>query len=477
MLFNSIHYFIFAPIAIWIYFQIPYRMRHYFMLAASLYFYAVFRVPFLLILIFCLVLTHYFSILIFHSTTEAKKKVFLFAGIFLNLSILYFFKYVDFSFRAFNQIVRMNPCEGLQPWGVILPMGISFFTLQAISFLVDVYRGIIGPARNLLHFALFLSFFPQLVAGPIMRAKDLLHQFQENHDFDTKNLYVGLRLITVGLFKKTLIADSISGTVDTVFHAPHLYSWSALYLGAILFVIQIYCDFSGYSDIAIGTGRVLGFRIPENFSRPFLAQSMTQLWRRWHISLSTWLRDYIYVPLGGSRVSFYHASWNLLVSFVVGGIWHGADWTFVFWGFSHSAVIVTERYLLSKKQVRSLISKIPGFVKVGYTFLLFAFLAVFFRSQPVSGNSLYNEGMDVAMVYFKRIISLEAGGSLSIGLPQISAILLLFVLEGIQEKFGDLFQSVWERPYLVYSISGIVMGLCFFIYSVTISPQFIYFQF
>ncbi|MBI3396046.1 MAG: MBOAT family protein, partial [Spirochaetia bacterium] len=361
MLFNSVHYFFFAPIAIAVFFALPSRFRNAWLLVASLYFYAVFRVPFLIVLLFSIITTHFAVRAIAASATERGRKGFLLAAILANVSILYFLKYIDFSFHAWNQILHLDPCSPLyaQATGVILPMGISFFTLQAIAYAVDVYRGQIGPAKTVFHFALFKSFFPQLVAGPIMRAKDLLHQFQEEHHWKIENFEAGLRLIVLGAFKKTFVADPLGHTVDQIYGHPLEYNWISMCAGAVFHGLQVYCDFSGYSDMAIGTGRILGFQIPENFRRPFLATSLTDMWSRWHISLSTWLRDYIYIPLGGNRVAKHREYINVFVTMAVGGIWHGSDWTFLLWGLCHALTLVLERIFFANPRRKAWWESLP----------------------------------------------------------------------------------------------------------------------
>ena len=382
MLFNSVQYFIFAPLVVFVFFQLKDDKRRWWLLVTSLYFYAAFRVPFLFILMASIILTFFAAIFIANASSKAMKKLYLTAGVAGNLSILYFFKYIDFSFRVFNDLLGLSACDFMYftPPGVILPLGISFFTLQAISYAVDVYRGEIPATRNFFDFTMYLTFFPQLVAGPIMRARDLLYQFSEKKNFKLDNLHSGLRLIAAGFVKKTFIGDQAGIIVDQVFKNPEGYDWISMWIALFMFAFQIYGDFSGYSDIAIGTGRILGFEIPENFRRPFVADSLTELWRRWHISLSTWLRDYIYIPLGGSRVSEFRFVINLSITWFITGAWHGADWTYVLWGLTQGILIYLER--IFPRSLRRYFNFVPHPVKSFYALFLFSTGIFFFRAQP-----------------------------------------------------------------------------------------------
>ena len=479
MLFNSIHFLVFAPLVIVPYFMLPLRGQRVLLLASSLYFYAVFRVPFTAVLLLSIGATHLAALALDNLERPWLRSWVLWAGILANLSILFFLKYIDFAVRVLNQAFGLVPCTpaAFEQWGVIIPMGISFFTLQAIGYLVDVYRRDISATRSIYQFALFLSFFPQLVAGPIMRASDLLHQFSERHRFDPHLLRSGLVIASVGIFKKTMVADPTGVVVDRIFAAPHEYGALALVLSSLLFVIQIYCDFSGYSDVAIGVGRVMGFDIPLNFNRPLLGDSITDLWRRWHISLSTWLRDYVYIPLGGSRVSPARVYMNVGASMVVGGVWHGAAWTFVLWGLCHTFFITVERIAFSYAGFRSFFASIPRVFRTGYTVFLFTVAAFFFRSQPVAGSSLYVNSMDAALTMFGRIAELAGGKGAEVPMSVVLAIGLLFTGEALQEHNASVFDRIEKNSLAAGWFVGSVVLLAFCIYAVTASPQFIYFQF
>lgn len=476
MLFNSVHFLVFAPIVISVFFLIPARFRNAWLLIVSLYFYAVFRVPFLAVLLFSIGTTHFAAKGIFTAKTPRMRKVYLGSAIIVNVSLLYFLKYIDFSFRAFNQLFGLGPCDPLfaAPTGVILPMGISFFALQAMAYAVDVYRGEIPPAKNVFHFALFKSFFPQLVAGPIMRAKHLLHQFQEEKRFHIENLEAGIRLIAIGVLKKTLIADPVGHVVDDVFNHQFEYNWASMLLGGFLHGLQVYGDFSGYSDMAIGTARILGFQIPDNFLRPYLSDSLTDLWRRWHISLSTWLRDYVYIPLGGSRVSLPRSYVNLFITWFFTGLWHGADWTFLLWGMTHAVFISLERWLLSSESRTKIFYAIPRPVRTFYAVGVFSIAAVFFRARPVQG---FTEGAGAAFSMLERAFTFAPGKMLVLPGSIVAAIGLLLFIEVMQEWKADLLSRIAENRIMVNAMAVAVLIVGFFVYSVSVSTQFIYFQF
>lgn len=475
MLFNSVPFFIFAPLVILLYFWLPSRWQKGWLLIASVYFYAAFKIPFLLLLLFSIIITYYTTVFQVKSESQAIKKLWLAVSILGNLSILYFFKYIDFSFVAWNTIIGLGPCDTgyMQKWGIILPMGISFFTLQAISYSMDVYRGVIPIHKNLAEFALFISFFPQLVAGPILRAKDILPQFEGIKEFHRDNFYMGMRQLSWGFFKKTIIADPVAELVDQIYGNPAQYDWTMMWFGAFLHAIQLYCDFSGYSDIAIGTGRILGFRIPKNFNRPFFARDLSDLWARWHISLSSWLRDYVYISLGGNRVSPPRGYVNVFVTFFLSGLWHGADWAVLAWGTFHSLMIVLEKFLFSFQRIKKFMESIPRYLIWVYPFFIFTFPLFFFRAKPIEGMT----GIEVAFFMIQKAFSFQEGEVVNLTLPIWLALSYLFAYDLFQEKDEKFFDKLFVNRKLVYSVSGAVLVICLLVYSVTVSQPFVYFQF
>lgn len=477
MLFNSVHFFIFLPVVLAVYFLLSHQLaKRVWLLFASLYFYAVFRVPFLLLLVFCFTFTY--SVVLWMSRTKARAgRVFLLnLAIWGNVSLLYFFKYIDFSFVVWNKVLGLEPCD---PWyaqapGVLLPMGISFFVLQAVAYTVDVYRGEVGPAKSFLQFVLFKSFFPQLVAGPIIRAKDCMDQFLEGKQWNTDNFHLGLRQMVLGFFKKTLIADPVSNLIDPIFHNPGAYDWVSMWIAAGFFAIQVYCDFAGYSDIAIGTAKMLGYHLPKNFDRPFLSPTVTELWRRWHISYASWLRDYLYIPLGGSKVSAPRAYFNVFITMFVSGIWHGADWTYVVWGTIHAMLMVIERFIFGFAAVKNTWARVPRVLQPLYPFFVFTVSMFFFRAKLAPG---FDSGVSVAFYMMKKAFSFADGQLASVPLALVGLIALLFAIESFKEKNDGAFDRIFAHRWALYSLAFVVLGVCFLVYSVTVSQPFLYFQF
>lgn len=341
MLFNSYNFLIFFPIVVLVYYAIPKKIRYIWLLIASYYFYMCWNAKYALILLFSTAVTYASGLLIDRANNKIEddkkrtrwKKIFVALSFIINLSILFLFKYFDFAVENINRILSHLNMQLLNPsFDVVLPVGISFYIFQALSYTVDVYRKDVKAEKNFLRYALFVSFFPQLVAGPIERSKNLLEQMYEVHKFDAQRVKDGLLLMIWGGFQKIVIADRVAIVVDTVFNKFPQYGGMYIVVAAILFAFQIYCDFSGYSIIAMGAAKVMGFRLMENFNAPYFSMSVAEFWRRWHISLSTWFRDYLYIPLGGNRKGKLRKYINLMIVFIVSGLWHGAQWSFVIWG-------------------------------------------------------------------------------------------------------------------------------------------------
>jgi len=349
MLFNSLQFALFLPVVVilaWSVRQSP-RLRLGLLLCASYYFYMSWNWRYAGLLLFSTVVDYAVGLRIPRTSGQTSRRLLLALSVTINLGVLFFFKYFDFAWRGVS--------DGLGAFGLtlpsiahdfLLPVGISFYTFQSLSYTIDIYRGELQPTRSFARFALFVSFFPQLVAGPIVRARDFIPQLARTPAFDDRAAQRGMWLILVGLFKKVCIADVLAATlVDAAFADPSRFGVVELLLAGYGYSFQIYCDFSGYSDIAIGSAALLGYRLPVNFNRPFVAISLRDFWRRWHISLSTWLRDYLYIPLGGSRKSSARTYANLLTTMLLGGLWHGANWTFVIWGAIHGGALAAERMI------------------------------------------------------------------------------------------------------------------------------------
>ena len=445
MVFNSLHFLLFFPIVTIAFFSLPHRYRAALLLAASAYFYMALIPAYILVLIVT-ILIDYFSAIQLERTAESKRKYLLGLSLAANLGILFTFKYADFFLQNVTWLARLtNPSFSLPPWDFILPLGLSFHTFQAMSYTIDVYRGKQSAERRLDHFALFVLFFPQLVAGPIERAHHLLCQFREEKRFDPALATSGLRLALYGLFQKMFVADRLAVVVNQTFSANTPPSAAEWLLSTIFFSIQIYCDFCGYSNMAIGISRVLGFRLSENFNRPYFAASILEFWKRWHISLTSWFRDYVYFPLGGNRGSALRHARNVLTVFAVSGLWHGANWTYVVWGLYHGIW-----YLLSVRTEawRERLSTISGWqhfpgrriVQIATTFFFVTIGWIFFRAESLSqailildaiflNPSQYSIAAFHAAVFHKQIWLTGLGITLLFGLEATKDISLRLFLQ------------------------------------------------
>jgi alginate O-acetyltransferase complex protein AlgI len=341
MLFNSIEFAIFFPIVVAAYFLLPQRWRVHWLLAASCIFYMAFIPVYILILVVTILIDYVAGIYLERVQDPRKKKALLWVSIVSTCTVLFVFKYFDFFTGSFVGLASLIGWQLPRPViAIILPIGLSFHTFQSLSYVVEVYRGNQKAEPNFIVYATYVMFFPQLVAGPIERPQNLLHQFWETHYFDYLRVTSGLKRMAWGFFKKLVVADRLALYVNDVYGHPRNFNGLQLTLATFFFAYQIYCDFSGYSDIALGAAEVMGFRLMENFRTPYYSLSISEFWRRWHISLSTWFKDYLYIPLGGNRVSKSRHIVNLLITFSVSGLWHGANWTYVIWGFLNGSYLV-----------------------------------------------------------------------------------------------------------------------------------------
>ena len=399
MLFNSIQFALFLPIVFLLYWFVfdrfiskskhQLRLQNIFIVVSSYVFYGWWDWRFLLLIAFTSFCSWGSGVLIGKAQTKKRAKTWMWFNIILNLGILALFKYYDFFVIEFAQLFHLST-EGLLI-KVILPVGISFYTFQALSYSIDIYRGKIEPTKDIVAFFAFISFFPQLVAGPIERASSLLPQFLKKREFDYDTAMEGMRQILWGLFKKLLIANNCAYAVDSVFylHSRTPIPGSDLLLAAILFSFQIYADFSGYSDIAIGTAKLFGIKLSRNFNNPYFSRNVSEFWRRWHISLMSWFRDYVYTPLGGNQRSKLRTIINVFVVFLLSGMWHGANWTFIVWGLYHAALFLPT-VLMGRKSQSDIVAKgriLPSLKEMGqmfFTFCLVLFGWILFRSESIS---------------------------------------------------------------------------------------------
>jgi alginate O-acetyltransferase complex protein AlgI len=387
MLFNSIEFLVFFPVVTILYFSLPYRYRWIHLLFASCIFYMAFIPSYILILFFLIIIDYYAGIYI-EKSQGIQKKRYLIYSILANVGILAVFKYYNFFIDNINQVwLVFQPQNTFNTWNLILPLGLSFHTFQAMSYTIEVYRGHQKAEKHLGIYALYVMFYPQLVAGPIERPQNLIPQFYEKYDFDYNRVVSGLRLMMWGFFKKIVIADRIATLINPIFDAPYESTSLQLLMASFFFSFQVFCDFSGYSDIALGSARVMGFRLIQNFNFPYHAQSIAEYRRRWHISLVSWFKDYVYIALGGNRGSTFRRYFNLMTVFVLSGFWHGARWTFIIWGGLHGLYVITEQ-LLRKKHFFTLFNGVPTRTKKIFniitTFLLVALTSVFFRISTVT---------------------------------------------------------------------------------------------
>lgn len=423
MLFNSLPFLIFFPLTVLIYWFLPAnrQYRNHMLLIASYYFYMNWE-PGYALLIFISTITTWAGALMIERTAAKKRKFFFIATLVVNIGILFTYKYLAF---AGNQVQNLLDVLGLDmkipEFDILLPVGISFYTFQAIGYLVDVWRGTLNAERNFFTYALFVSFFPQLVAGPIERAKNLLIQFHEPHYFNGRNMIFGLELMVFGYFMKLCIAENVAPYVNAVFNnLPH-HNGNSILLATFFFTFQIFCDFGGYSLIAIGAARCMGFNLMQNFRQPYLATSVKDFWRRWHISLSSWFTDYVYIPLGGNRVNTRRHFSNLFITFLVSGIWHGANYTFIAWGAYHGTLQCT--HAAKRKWIKFHLPENRFFtlLNIAITFVFISLGWIFFRA-----NSFSDAILAFKKIIFERGMLYNGEGKPSIVMPILLIVTLMF---------------------------------------------------
>lgn len=386
MLFSSTFFLVyFFPVFFTIYFLTPESAKNYIIVLASILFYAWGAPQFILILLATVIFNFVLAHLIVRTEGHKKRSLLVFSVI-LNVALLLFFKYANFFMENVNALLQLTNHTAIEFTRIALPIGISFFTFHQLSFIIDVYRGVKPPMKKISDYALYILLFPQLIAGPIIRYNEISDQIEgRNKRFDVDGVMAGFLRFAIGLAKKVLIANILGHEADRIFALPadQLDTFIA-WLGAITYTFQIYFDFSGYSDMAIGLAKMMGFTFPENFNHPYIAQSITDFWRRWHISLSRWMRDYLYIPLGGNKVSPARTYFNLWVVFLISGLWHGAEWTFIAWGAYHGFFLAIERLFLLK-----LTSRIGMFLRVVFTFFIVVLGWVLFRAQNIAQAGLF----------------------------------------------------------------------------------------
>ncbi len=493
MLFNSLQFLIFFPIVTALFFALPDRRRWALLLAASCYFYMVFRPVYILILIFTITVD-YFAGRMIESAAQPRRKVFLLISLFANLGSLAYFKYFNFLNDSLRSVLgTLQVHDPVPHLAIVLPIGLSFHVFQSLSYTIEVYRGKSPAERHFGILALYVMFYPQLVAGPIERPQNLLHQFHEPKWFNEANVVAGLQLMLWGFFKKIVIADRLAPFVNAVYDHPHSYVGISLLVATVFFAFQIYCDFSGYSDIALGAAQVMGFHLMTNFNRPYFSKSVAEFWKRWHISLSTWFRDYLYISLGGNRVAVPRWYFNLFLTFVVSGLWHGASWTYVVWGALNGAYLIFE-ILLEKAAHPWFRGPVfgefwrglgPRTARMFYSFSLISLAWIFFRANTLSDAAYVVRhlftgfgrlGTDLRSLPFIKtnILMMQDKEEFLIALV---ALAILAAVE-LAQRHRTIPQLVASQPVVlrwgIYYAA--VTGILFF-GAFNSSQQFIYFQF
>ncbi len=477
MLFNSLQFLVFFPIVTLLYFLLPHKYRWVLLLGASCYFYMFFVPYYILILVFTIIIDYYAGILIEKQTSQKSKKNFLLLSLIANIGILAVFKYYNFFIENINSVFHLaESTMSLSTLSIVLPIGLSFHTFQAMSYTIEVYRGNQKAEKHFGIYALYVMFYPQLVAGPIERPQNVLPQLHKHHSFNYDRLISGLRLMMWGIFKKVVIADSFALIVNPFYNNVSDASGWQLLLATYCFTIQIYCDFSGYSDIALGAARIMGIDLMQNFNTPYLSKSISEFWVRWHISLSTWFRDYLYIPLGGNRSGKTKWIRNILIVFLISGFWHGANYTFIIWGALHAFYLifarVTEKFRADFRiKVFGESASILKYWDVFITFNLVAFAWIFFRANSVSDSLIIIQKISSAIVHglssFKSIIGyLELKHKL---------IIICFAASYLFERRINLLtnssQNFYNRVFFVVLLMLVVL------LGKSTQEQFIYFQF
>lgn len=472
MLFNSMAYAIFLPLVFIIYWCIPSKYRWILLLGASYYFYMSWNPKYVVIIAFTTVVSYLCALALEKASSQPLRKIIVFIALMLCLGVLFIFKYYNFTLNTISHFVSFEP----KYLDFLLPVGISFYTFQTLSYVIDVYRKEIKAEKHFGIYATFVSFFPQLVAGPIERSGNLLPQIKKKHVFDIEKARYGIWLIVWGVFKKVIVADNLAVFVDQVYGDVYSYSGFSLVLATLFFTFQIYCDFSGYSDIARGSANLFGIELMENFKSPYFSESVKDFWSRWHISLSTWFRDYLYIPMGGNRVGTIRNCFNVLVTFLVSGLWHGASWNFVIWGGLHGVAQVYENAFGIKKKSENIVYAIMRKIVV---FCFVAYAWVFFRVEN------YRQGIYVTKALLSGItkpVEYFVNGTNSIGISASIAwkvalyLIPLFIFDYISLK-SDLIEWIKTRKAITRHLVLILMIVLLLLFGYAGKSTFVYFQF
>ena len=477
MLFNSVEFVLFIPVVFCLYWFCTkgnIKAQNILILGASYFFYGYWDYRFLFLLFFSTLLDYYSGLKIHNTTEKSHRKAWLYISICINLGFLAFFKYYNFFIGSVSEaLIRLGFEPNITVLQILLPVGISFYTFHGISYVVDVFNEKIKPSTNLINYSVFVSFFPLLVAGPIERATHLLPQIERARKFDYYKAADGLRQILWGLFKKVVVADLCSQDVNIIFKDPERYTGSTLLVGAFLFSIQIYCDFSGYSDMALGIARLFGFDLIRNFAYPYFSRDIAEFWRRWHISLSSWFKDYVYIPLGGNAGGKWHRIRNTCIIFLLSGFWHGANWTFLFWGALNALFFIPLLLMGKNRNNLEIVAQgraFPSFremFNILTTFSLVTFAWIFFRSESISKAFVYINHLFSKSLFTKPEI---------LPFKVLFFISIMFIVEWFARKEAFGLSTLVKMPLIVRWLVYTVIVLVILLWS-GIEQQFIYFQF
>ncbi len=482
MLFNSLNFAIFLPIVFilyWFAIKGNLRLQNILLLVSSYFFYACWDWRFMFLLIFSTLFDYFTGIKIHEAANQRKKLFWLWLSIGINLGFLGVFKYYNFFAESFaDGLSLLGFKANLGSLQVILPVGISFYTFHGLSYVLDLYKNRIKPERNFIDYSVFVSFFPLLVAGPIERATHLLPQILKKREFDYSKAVDGLRQILWGLFKKIVIADNFAEFANTIFNNSADYSGSTLVLGALFFTFQIYCDFSGYSDIALGTARLFGIDLLRNFAFPYFSRDIAEFWRRWHISLSSWFKDYLYIPLGGSKGGMWMKIRNTFIIFLVSGFWHGANWTFIVWGFLNALYIMPSIVFNTHRNNLDIVAKgkylptIREFFAIGITFSFTVFAWIFFRATNVTHAISY-----ISEIFSRSLLTMPHFSGIGKAVPIVFLTSIFLIVEwlGREQQYAIAHLGAkWYKPIRWAMYYCIIATIFYFTGK---EQQFIYFQF
>lgn len=486
MLFNSFSFALFLPIVFLLYWALPHRFRWILLLVSSYYFYMSWNAKYVVLILFTTVISYATALLVEKARTRRLKKLYMLTAVIASLAVLFFFKYFNFFSSSVTEWLQKLsiPVQSVT-LKIMLPVGISFYTFQTLSYVIDVYRGTTKAEHHFGIYATFVSFFPQLVAGPIERSENLLPQISSRKKFRYKDASYGIKLMAWGFFKKIVIADGLSIYVNQVYNDLPSYSGFALALTTFFFAFQIYCDFSGYSDIAIGSAKLMGIQLMTNFKSPYFAASIKEFWGRWHISLSTWFRDYVYIPLGGNRVGKLRHAFNLMATFLASGMWHGANWTYIFWGGIHGALQIVESMFPWNRKT-SPFSKNRGLhgavsiVTIPVTFFCVCLAWVFFRAQTIHEGFYVIQHMFTGISQFGTYI---VTGAAQLGVTAQHMIwsclpLALLLIYDFASLKVDVIAAVSKQRFFIRWPLYVLLLLIILLFSEKgVSTEFIYFQF